>query len=630
MNDATRLEDTLPPEVTSRYSEIQAVGQGGMGRILSAFDTVLQKKVALKLLPVSVLSATAVVRFQQEARAVSKLNHMHVVQVLDFAFTSTGEPVLIMEYIDGEDLDSIIEREVKIGLKRAVEIAIQICKGLEHAHSNGVIHRDLKPHNVMLDKSGTVRILDFGLARIMDQSEVDWRLTRPGQFLGTPLYMSPEQIRGQSADERSDVYGLGLLIFKMVTGSIPHEKENIIAMMRTRLEEPAPNLEPNTEFPEMGAALDAIIQKCLNLEVEDRFESMAHLGDALNELSSLDEKPAVEETKKERGNFKFGRLDVVLLGLFCFFAITSLFIKEKMREVNQAPLPKPAPLGALPVDAEAEKKNSEQKTKKAPVVATVQNEPGSRLPLGFTEEFQRNRSFWVAKDYLQDQDLKRLIGTDVKFLSLDINKNLTVEGIKLVSTLPLRALLLRDTQIDDSSLKYINRLRLLEWLDLRGTNVTDRGLAELDASDNLIGLDLNYDPGITDKSVLHIVKSFPRMKHLTLSNTKVTIAGIKKLMPLKLYGLALAALNLTDDDMDTLVKLGISSTDLEGNIALTDAGIKKLEKLKNLSWLGIEQCPQVSKAALASLKKRFPKITLRQDTDRSLVDEMTENLLPEP
>src|SRR5579883_3193602 len=227
---AGQTEHLIPPELKERYRGFRLIGAGGMGRVFAAMDKLLDKQVAIKVLPTND-NMKSIMRFQQEAKAASKLNHPGIVQVMDFGYTTNGSPYMVMEYVTGTDLDTIAGRSEKLPPLMVIDLAIAVAAALEHAHSRGVVHRDLKPANLILAEDGAVRILDFGLARL-SQSETDWRLTAPGQCVGSPLYMSPEQIRGEEADASSDVYSLALVIYKLINGWIPGEGDSLMQLVQ--------------------------------------------------------------------------------------------------------------------------------------------------------------------------------------------------------------------------------------------------------------------------------------------------------------------------------------------------------------------------------------------------------------
>jgi serine/threonine protein kinase len=602
------VEKFIPPDLKERYRDFKYVGQGGMGRIISAHDTMLDKRVAIKLLPMMSHSDTALVRFHQEAKAVSKLNHINIVTVLDFGFSATEEPYLVMDYISGTPLDAVIEANHKIPLRNAIQICIQICQGLEHAHFNGVIHRDLKPSNVMLIEDQCVRILDFGLAKIMSQTDVDHRLTRKGQAMGSPLFMSPEQVRGEEADERADVYGLGMLLYKMVTGVVPNEDDNLIMLLRARLEQPPPELPPNTVIPVLNGALNKVIRKALAIDPAERFQSMEDFRLALEALAEVGESEPETELIIPKAPFKIGKIEmavsaVVAVVVFFVLAYAHPWYQEYQEKKDKplvAPyIPPTKPKVIVDRPEGAEIKGFE-----------ILKDPESPL-------------VYQGKD-IGDADLNLLFGTKVRRLSLGFNPRITVNGVKILTEMKLDSLSLRETRIGDETIPYLNELNL-EYLDLRGTKVTNAGLAKLKPKTRLRDLNLSYLPHFDNATLKLIVKKFPNLQTITLSNTKVTSHGLLALKPLKLWKLAAAVLNLTDKDMEIIVELNPSALDLEGN-RITDKCIPTIAKLKKLEWIGVDYT-DISPQGIKQLQQAFPGIKISyMKADKKQVEDLSEIL----
>jgi serine/threonine protein kinase len=195
----------------SHYKIVEKIGSGGMGEVYLAEDTKLNRQVALKFIPVHLASdKTLKTRFISEARAAAKLNHPNIITIHEVS-EYDGRPFFAMEYVEGKPLTEIIGAE-GLPSDNAVDIILQICEGLKAAHKAGIIHRDIKPANIIIDESGRCRILDFGLAAVQSEE----RLTKTGTLLGTVEYMSPEQVRGEKVDYRSDIFSLGILFFELL------------------------------------------------------------------------------------------------------------------------------------------------------------------------------------------------------------------------------------------------------------------------------------------------------------------------------------------------------------------------------------------------------------------------------
>ena len=273
----TKTLDTTPDELrrgtvfAGRYEIIEELGAGGMGKVYRAFDKKLEEEVALKFLkPEIAADKRTVDRFRNEIKTARKIRHDHVCAMHDLH--EEGKTLFItMEYVRGEDLKSVIVRMGTLTVAKAVSIARQVAEGLTQAHRIGVVHRDLKPGNIMIDKDGNAKIMDFGIAR----SPAGGGTTVQGAIIGTPEYMSPEQVDGKPADQRADVYALGVILFEMVTGRPPFEGETAFSIANKHKNEPAP--DPRELNKQLPADLGRLILRCLEKEKEKRYQTTVEL-----------------------------------------------------------------------------------------------------------------------------------------------------------------------------------------------------------------------------------------------------------------------------------------------------------------------------------------------------------------
>jgi serine/threonine protein kinase len=264
--------------IDGRYRIEKLVGEGGMGRVYLAEHVEIGRRVAMKILhPVYSHMPDLVERFRREARAASRIGHPHIVDVTDSGRTREGSVYFVMEYLEGVDLGTVIEREGAIDIRRALRVTTQICRALAAAHNAGIIHRDLKPENIFLtmrdSTSDFVKVLDFGIAKSTEAERV-WsrRLTSPGMAMGTPEYMAPEQAAGKPADERCDVYAVGAILYEALTGVAPYEGDNFMEVLTKKaMSEPVPVQQLRPEVPEAVAAL---VLRAMARDPEERPASM--------------------------------------------------------------------------------------------------------------------------------------------------------------------------------------------------------------------------------------------------------------------------------------------------------------------------------------------------------------------
>jgi tetratricopeptide (TPR) repeat protein len=262
------------PDFGPRYRVVGRLGKGGMGEVYRAYDTELKVEVALKIVRGDSEHDEGLARFRREIALARKVTSPNVLRVYDLD-EHEGLRFLSMELVEGDDLGAIMKRDGKLPVERAIKIFRQVCTGLAAAHAEGVVHRDLKPQNVLVDKDDRVRVADFGLARSIGDSG----MTASGAVLGSPAYMSPEQVKGDPIDERSDIYSLGVMLHQLVTGATPFQADTPHAVMEMRLHKPPPRLRE--VVPEAPAQLEAIVERCLAIEPGKRFASVPALIDEL-------------------------------------------------------------------------------------------------------------------------------------------------------------------------------------------------------------------------------------------------------------------------------------------------------------------------------------------------------------
>lgn len=265
-----------------KYEILSVLGAGGMSVIYKARHKYMERICAVKLLHPFLLSDSSMFqRFQYEAKAASNLSHPNVVAMHDFGITDDGKAYLVMDYLEGEDLSTVLERDVFLTEPQAREIFRQALAGLDHAHSKGVIHRDLKPSNLFLipqtDGSVLVKLVDFGIAKITDSSSAAQNLTRTGEVFGSPLYMSPEQCSGKSLDARSDIYSLGCLMYEALCGRRPLVGESALETMHMHIKDVPLTLSQAAPKLEVSHQLEDAVMKCLCKRPDDRFSSVAEL-----------------------------------------------------------------------------------------------------------------------------------------------------------------------------------------------------------------------------------------------------------------------------------------------------------------------------------------------------------------
>jgi serine/threonine-protein kinase len=256
--------------LSNRYRLDAQVGAGGMSTVYRAFDTVLERQVAIKLMHREIAGdSDQLERFRREARAVAQLNHPHVVGVIDAGEEGDADgfttPYIVFEYVEGETLKDRIRRNGRLPISEAVAYAIEIARALGAAHERQIVHRDVKPQNVLVDEEGSAKVTDFGIARSLDQAG----LTADGRVLGTTDYVSPEQALGHAVSGPSDLYSLGIVLFEMLTGDVPFHGENQVAVAMKHVREDLPDVQ--IRRPEVSAALAAVLDRATAKDLDRRY-----------------------------------------------------------------------------------------------------------------------------------------------------------------------------------------------------------------------------------------------------------------------------------------------------------------------------------------------------------------------
>ncbi len=392
-----------------RYEVIEELGKGGMGRVYKVFDKKIKEAVAMKLLkPEIAADEKTIERFSNELKFARKISHRNVCRMYDLGQEGTTF-FITMEYVPGEDLKSFIKRSGHLTEAKAVSVAKQICEGLAEAHHLGVLHRDLKPQNIMIDRDGNARIMDFGIARSLQAQGI----TGSGVLIGTPEYMSPEQAEAENVDQRSDIYSLGVILYEMVTGRVPFVGETPLSIALKHIS--AIPKDPRDLNTLVSEDLSRLILKCLEKSKEKRFQSAREL---LADLEKIGKRvPALEKVAAESKpitsreitvKFNLNKVYkpaiilavVVLLG----FLVWRLLPREKKdtrpsRPIFEAP---PQPLPSAPTSSKSEAQQEFEKFIAGLAKDSGQGAEGSKGAARFFE--------WLMKEaakYMTPQDYEK-------------------------------------------------------------------------------------------------------------------------------------------------------------------------------------------------------------------------------
>lgn len=325
--------------LNKRYEILEKIGSGGMALVYKARDNFLNRIVAVKILRDEYADNEVFLdRFKQEAQAVASLSHTNIVNIYDVG-TDGEKYYIVMEYVEGSNLKEIIKQEAPMESSKALRISIQICSALEHAHQNSIIHRDIKPHNILFTSEGQIKVTDFGIARAATENSATVSFTDSSSFVGSVHYISPEQANGEITDFKSDIYSLGVILFEMITGELPFSGENPISIALQHVHNQPPVIENlNSEVPEI---VQDIIENMLSKNPEERPDIIRLKESLISASKTLKGYPRRRHKFFKDKNFKLNRTGWVLaavfvLGLFLisYFGLNNFLYVEEVKVPN--------------------------------------------------------------------------------------------------------------------------------------------------------------------------------------------------------------------------------------------------------------------------------------------------------
>lgn len=587
-----------------RYLDFSPAGKGGMGQVFQAYDQFLKKEVAVKVLIGEQASDRQIMRFQKEAKLASSLAHPNIVKIFDFGVSERQELFLIMDFVRGESLQDLINRNGPLPLQEALGYAGQICDALSHAHSHGVVHRDIKPSNIMLEASERgkpmVKIVDFGLAKQVDDQS---GFISQGSTVGTPLYTSPEQVKNEIVDYRSDIYSLGCVLFAMLTGKPPFRGETAMATFEMHVNRDVSEISLDDCLESLSEEsredLEDIIHHSMTKSPDGRYQDIMEFKADLQELM-------LEEThilKHEDDNLQ-NRMMVLTLDslskpkIGAIVALTVFLLVAVGLQLN------------LSLSQSAANR---AEVRLAPFITSSLDD----IPGDIIFRVRRNGScVWMGSCAMKDEDIKSLKDNKLEALEL---RGLAMKGtgFKYLAGKTILRLSIRDTKIDNVNLRYLNDIKGLENLDLSYSGVSDEGIANLAPNPGLEGLVLSGCRGITSRSIPLIVERFPNLTGLVLNFTSTDGSELAKLQGLKsLSHLSLTGLKLKDEDVLPLVSMkSLLSLNVSNNKSLTDRSVDLLKGSRKLISLNVINCPGISEAATARFQKGHPRC--RVETEKS-------------
>jgi serine/threonine protein kinase len=614
-NDATPIGEQDRNRTVPGYKFTKLIGSGGMGDVYAAEHLILGKLVAIKTLKSHLLETSAFQRFQKEAQAASSLTHPNIVKVYDCGISQTGEPYMVMDLVKGETLAQYLKTQGALSITESIQIITEVCNGVICAHDQNILHRDLKPSNVILEESGEkriARVLDFGIAKILENEDLVSKVTKTGEVMGTPTYMSPEQVNGNKLDQRSDVYSIGCMFYEMLTGSPPILGKSALETMVRHLNEKPLSLSQAAlkPFPE---ALEKIVSKMLAKDPAARHQNLkeflAELGAYQMGVGKRTQGPDFKDTS-DRQVFVIPLIATICaLLIVCASLLYLINTKKAENKIETATTPIPSPEAIS---------NQDDSVKRNPISAgetdvffrqyLMEHSHDGTIDVGRMGD---------ARDFtdISDRGLAPLskfyqLGT----LNLDSCQNITVKGLENLVGLPgLTNLELADTNLGDEIFPLLERMHL-GTINLARTKITDQGLLSVKPDLSIVDLGLK-NTKISDQGM----KNIGRLKNLKKLNVDICHAitddGIAEISKLNINTLRLREAGITGRAANSIVKMkGLTELNC-GGTDLDDEALQKLSHMKGLTSLNIAECPKISLSAIEKFKLANPNCKL--ETKRS-------------
>lgn len=622
---------------------LEELGRGGMGIVYRCKDRKLLKDVAVKVIGWT-FEDDAVIRFHKEAKTLAQLKHPNILGVQHFGHSDDDSFFLVMDLLTGRSLSELIELEKLPSFEEALEIFIQLCDGLAHAHNKGILHRDIKPSNVFVARyeAGELQVVitDFGLAKLVVE---DQSLTQTGISMGSPPYMSPEQCDGKPIDERSDIYSLGCLMFELLTTTRPFLGETVPHLLMQHIREQPPTLAERAPDRNYPPEMDRIIAKCLAKDPSDRYAKAKLLRADLQQLKDSicnvsfaqhsEESGAYSPSKSflrtgayiisgmqnalrpsQEKKFIAGAIAVLVLfggGVGYFFWQLNLQhgkdqkLDDAIKSYQFEALKDQTGLALNPEPSNKEPKRLREqkmwvKIERDAKAALQEVTTASHKQLGFIQGGANPDWLDLSGSDVKDEDFNAV--TSLKIRGFLLNKTqITDRALEVLSKIDtLEELYMDDTKITDQGLKYLIK-NGQEWLNLitvHRTNVTDEGIKYISQYAKLAWLGLDDCKNITGSNI-DLLHDNSDLFHLGLRGTGFQVANIPKLGKLrKLPSLDLSNLNLTDADVKALVDTHIPELEilnLNDNKELSEEGLLELTKVKTLQSVHIKGCPKLTK-----------------------------------
>lgn len=582
--------------VGERYRVQSLVGRGGMGMVYKVEQIFLGKELALKILHSRSATDVTVRRFQHEARAAFGIEHPNLISVHDFGLLDQRVPFLVMDYVRGQSLAHMIEKCGTLTVEEAVPIFLRICFGLGYAHERGVIHRDMKPSNIMLvdgmsaSDEGRVKIVDFGIAKFTQLEASEFQaLTRTGEVFGSPLYMSPEQCSGSPVDQRADIYSLGCVFFEILTGTTPFVGANALSTMMQHMGETPPSLKEASMGKDFPPMLEQIIAKMLAKRAAERYQNLAQVAADLAALERTLADPVllantvlVDQQTKHNKQVKQINQSGVENGMVSvsrpFLYLTTALVVAISASVSSL------------ITVHLNPKKTDDQPFATPVAAKKRSYPDLKLiHIDEAKQFVKTLENKSSKSEEAKDTILKLLKVE------DRSGKMQVRFI-FVSELALRAIArakwirhldMTGSDIDNPNLIMLTRLPQLRHVTFTSSELDDIGAAAISKCTTVNDISASWCERLTDKAIPYFT-IMPSLKKLEISGTTLTPLSIRFLADdERLEYLDLRAVTGVDDESfapmvdSKLLFLNVESTHIG------DSAAKHFSKMRNLLSISV-------------------------------------------
>jgi len=667
---------TLPDDVVEalgqgRLSNVEYISSGATSSVYKATDNVLGKKVAIKLLEGG--GAEDLMNFQSEAKTACKLDHHNLVKILNFGVTKKNHAYLIMDFVEGQSLESLVKNNGVLDIEAALPLLMQICDGMKHSHTKNIAHRDLKTANVIIQDFGTENVkaivVDFGLARERQQSQgITTQGITSGRVKGSPMTISPEQAEGKPGDWRSDIYSLGCITFRVLTGRFPFQANDVFELLLKHINDQPPRLSELAPGKDFGDALEHVVERMLAKVPSDRYESMDDVKHALadvlriRELEKTPVKPGSTRTpkvvrKRVRRESVISIIAMILIAVaYGGWKVWQNFNAKATQQSNTKSLQdKQLKLKELfRVDRGHFMFKLDQK-QLIPIAAhkitdeTLDCFDGTTLPtsainLSYTKitgkglrylanipnlELELNYTTLTDEGYRELGKLKNLCGLslqktgfglkemkylansrNMRELNFDYCQNLNDECLKIAgSSMPLlEAFVSRDTpKIGDAGVSALTRCQYLKILQVDGSQVTDKSMDDLLKLTNIDDLRVNRARAVTGKALQKLTARFPRMRFIGFGFTKLKPADLAYLRNCPgLTYVEMPGVPIGDDEMKVFSELKDLQYLYLSEVVCSDKGLRYLYPKKSMVKIVWLHVPNASNQAFEELQNQLP------------------------